>query len=112
MKSNTQGFLMATILLIVGFCGWGAIAVVAQQPDDEDQTRQVFAEEFLKARPAGQRRTSRPAGTSGADSRVDGPRPSRCWASACSAREARRPAWASGCISSNTSTRARRCGSA
>ena len=55
---------MATILLIVGFCGWGAIAVVAQQPDDEDQTRQVFAEEFLKARPAGQRRTSRPAGTS------------------------------------------------
>ena len=64
MKSITQGFLMATILLIVGFCGWGAIAVVAQQPDDEDQTRQVFAEEFLKARPAGQRRTSRPTGTS------------------------------------------------
>jgi len=55
---------MATILLIVGFCGRGAIAVVAQQPDDEDQTRQVFAEEFLKARPAGQRRTSRPTGTS------------------------------------------------
>ena len=64
MKSNTQSLFVTTVLLIVGFCGWGAIAVVAQQPDDEEQTRQVFAEEFLKARPAGPRRPSRPTGTS------------------------------------------------
>src|ERR1043166_3410032 len=64
MKSNTQSLSVTSVLLIVGFCGWGAIAIVAQQPDDEEQTRQVFADEFLKARPAGQRRPSRPAGTS------------------------------------------------
>jgi hypothetical protein len=36
--------------------GWGANVVVAQQPDDEEQSRQVFAAEFLKARPAPQTR--------------------------------------------------------
>lgn len=47
-------------LFVLGLCGGGAKAVVAQEPDDEDKSRQVFAAEFLNARPAPQTRRSSP----------------------------------------------------
>ena len=51
-------------LLIFTFCGWGELTLMAQQADDEDETRQVFASEFLMARPqVGQRRTPPAAGS-------------------------------------------------
>jgi hypothetical protein len=43
-------------LFVLGLCGGASNAVVAQQPDDEEQSRQVFATEFLNARPAPQTR--------------------------------------------------------
>jgi hypothetical protein len=45
-------------LFVLGWCGGAANAVFAQKPDDEEQSRQVFAAEFLNARPATQTRRS------------------------------------------------------
>jgi hypothetical protein len=52
---------MLGLLFVFAFCGWGANAPLAQQDTDDEQSRQLFAEEFLKARPAKApaRRTSR-----------------------------------------------------
>jgi hypothetical protein len=59
-------------VLILAFCAWGVSAPASmtvvqspsaapQQGDDDEQERQLFAKEFLQARPTpGQRRTPRP----------------------------------------------------
>ena len=56
---NARHLFCVASLFVLGLCGWGTKAVVAQEPDDE-QSRQVFAAEFLNARPAPQTRRSSP----------------------------------------------------
>ena len=56
--NNARRLVCAGSVFVLGLCGWGANAVFAQKPDDEEQSRQVFATEFLNARPALQTRRS------------------------------------------------------
>lgn len=56
--NNVRHLVYVGSLLVFGLCGWGVKAVVAQEPDDEERSRQVFATEFLNARPAPQTRRS------------------------------------------------------
>ena len=54
--NNARRLVLVVSLFALGLCGAGAKVVVAQKPDDEEQSRQVFATEFLNARPAQQAR--------------------------------------------------------
>ncbi len=56
--NNARHLVCVAGLFALGLCGWGVNAVVAQGPDDDEQSRQVFATEFLNARPAPQTRRS------------------------------------------------------
>ena len=58
VRNNARHLVYIVSLLLLSLCGWGANALVAQERDDEEQSRQVFAAEFLKARPAPQTRRS------------------------------------------------------
>ncbi len=57
-------------------CASPRVALGQQQPDDEDQERQLFAKEFLQARSSGQKRTSQPPRTGGRTQPTADPSPS------------------------------------
>ena len=59
-RNHARHLVCVGSLFVLGLSGWGASVVVAQQPDDEEQSRQVFAAEFLNARPAPQTRRTSP----------------------------------------------------
>jgi hypothetical protein len=54
--NNARRLVSVGSLFVLGLCSGGTNAVFAQKPDDEEQSRQVFATEFLNARPAPQTR--------------------------------------------------------
>src|ERR1700675_3229284 len=62
MRAGKNARLLVWVgsLFVLGLCGWGANAVVTQEPDDDEQSRQVVAAEVLNARPAPQTRRSSP----------------------------------------------------
>lgn len=61
---NSVRLLVFVGLFIPGLCGWGINRVSAQEPDDDEQSRLIFATEFLSARPAPKtRRTVQPKAT-------------------------------------------------
>src|SRR5713101_8346848 len=62
--NNARHLVCVGSLFVLGLCGWGANAGVVQQPDDEEQSREVFAAEFLKARPGPQARLAPQKGRS------------------------------------------------
>ncbi len=89
IRARQLGLTIAVFIL--AFCAWGASAprmksattpaqtpaAAAQQTDDEDQQRQLFAKEFLQARPtAGQRRNPRPPRVPGTASQSNADRAS------------------------------------
>lgn len=62
--SNSRHMVWVGSLFVLVLCGLGANAFLAQEPDDEEKSRQVFATEFLNARPTPQTRRTSPAKTS------------------------------------------------
>lgn len=60
VENNSRHLVWVGSLFVLGVCVWGANAVVVQKPDDDEQSRQVFATEFLNARPAPQTRRTSP----------------------------------------------------